>query len=291
MQTRTRQVGGLIIRYADSAEGDGGAGPVIVATSPWPESLLAFRRIWPILAGQARVVAIDLPGFGHSEGRTDLFTPEAMAEFLRELIGEFGLGPPHLFAPDVGTDAALFLAARHPGAVRSLVVGGGAAAFPLEVADTLADIIGAPDIEAFRDQDIRATVVEPVAHRDHEPDVWEDYVSSYEDGRFAESTRYVRSYPLQLRLMERLLPDVRVPVHIVYGANDSLVPPSNGHYLAQQLPNGQLTILDVGHFGWEEDPERYAAIISDTVARAEAAPQEPGRGRDWPGPVFRDPLD
>jgi DNA-binding CsgD family transcriptional regulator len=71
-------------------------------TSPWPESLLAFRRIWPRLAPLGRLVAVDLPGFGHSEGRTELFSPSAMAEFLHTLIGEWDLHEPHLLAPDVG---------------------------------------------------------------------------------------------------------------------------------------------------------------------------------------------
>lgn len=274
MPTRTRRVGGLTIRYADSEAGNG---PNIVLTSPWPESLLAFRRIWPILAARARLIAIDLPGFGHSEGRTDLFTPAAMAEFLHEVIGEFRLGSPHLVAPDVGTGAALFLAARQPGAVTSLVVGGGASAYPLDVAGALADIIAAPDVEVFRNQDIRTTIgatVEPVAPRETEPDVWEDYVTSYENGRFAESTRYVRSYPDQLAVLERLLPAIRVPVHIVSGAHDDLVPPSNGHYLAQRLADSRLSILNTGHFAWEQVPAQYAAIIAETVARAEAMPAD-----------------
>jgi pimeloyl-ACP methyl ester carboxylesterase len=109
MQTRTRQSDGLTIRYADN---DADNGPNILLTSPWPESLLAFRRIWPILATGARLVAIDLPGFGGSQGRTGLFAPDPMAEFLRRLIAEFELGSPHVVAPDVGTGAALFLAGR-----------------------------------------------------------------------------------------------------------------------------------------------------------------------------------
>ena len=129
LPTGTVLVDGLRIRYADS----GADGPIILLTSPWPESLFAFRRVWPALAPTARLVAIDLPGFGHSEGRSDVFTPTAMGEFLLRFIAERGLGTPHLVAPDVGASAALFLAARHPDAVRSLVVGGGAAAFPLEV--------------------------------------------------------------------------------------------------------------------------------------------------------------
>jgi pimeloyl-ACP methyl ester carboxylesterase len=60
----------------------------------------------------ARVVAIDLPGFGHSDGRPELIAPDAMGTFLAHLIEEWGLGAPHVVGPDVGTAAALFLTAQ-----------------------------------------------------------------------------------------------------------------------------------------------------------------------------------
>jgi pimeloyl-ACP methyl ester carboxylesterase len=268
LPTGTVLVDGLRIRYADS----GADGPIILLTSPWPESLLAFRRVWPALAPTARLVAIDLPGFGHSEGRSDVFTPTAMGEFLLWLIAERGLGTPHLVAPDVGASAALFLAARHPDAVRSLVVGGGATAFPLEVTGTLADIIAAPGTEVFEAQDIRATIgatVEPVASRSQEPDVWEDYVSAYENGRFAQSTQYVRSYPEQLRLLRDVLPEVRVPVRVFGATDDPLVPVSNARYLAERIPGSELTVLAAGHFAWEQVPGEFASMVTHWVTRAE----------------------
>lgn len=203
-----------------------------------------------------------------------MLTPGAMADFLGRLIAELGLGTPHLVAPDVGASAALFLAARHPDAVRSLVVGGGGAAYPLDVTGTLAEIIAAPGIEVFEGQDIRATIgatVEPAAPRGQEPDVWEDYVSAYEDGRFAQSTRYVRSYPEQLLVLRDLLPAIRVPVHVFAAADDPLVPVSNGRYLADRIPGSELTILPASHFAWEEVPDQFAAIVADWVTRAEDA--------------------
>ena len=109
MQFRTFD--GLRIRYADSG---GSQERTILLTSPWPESVYAFARIWPELAQHARLFAVDLPGFGASEGREDLFSPRAMGGFLAELIRDVGLAEPHILAPDVGTSAALFAAAEHP---------------------------------------------------------------------------------------------------------------------------------------------------------------------------------
>jgi pimeloyl-ACP methyl ester carboxylesterase len=172
----------------------------------------------------------------------------------------------------VGASAALFLAARHPGAVRSLVVGGGGAAYPLDVTGTLADIIAAPGIEVFEGGDIRATIgatVEPVASRAAEPEIWEDYVSGYENGRFAQSTRYVRSYPDELPVLRDLLPAIDVPVHVFAADGDPLVPVSNGRYLAERIPGSELTIVETGHFAWEQVPDQFAALVTDWVTRAE----------------------
>jgi pimeloyl-ACP methyl ester carboxylesterase len=267
-QTQTIEVDGLRIRYADSGAA---GGPVILFTSPWPESLFAFRRIWPALAPTGRLVAVDLPGFGHSQGRPDVLTPSAMGEFLYQFIAALGLGTPHLVAPDVGTSAALFLAARHPDAVRSMVIGGGGSAVPLDVTGALADIIAAPGTEVFEGQDIRATIgatVEPVAPHDLEPEVWEDYVSAYENGRFAESTRFVRSYPDELPVLRDLLPAIRVPVRVFASDGDPLVPVSNGRYLAERIPGSELTILTASHFAWEEIPDQFAAMVAESAASA-----------------------
>jgi pimeloyl-ACP methyl ester carboxylesterase len=269
LKTQTVLVDDLWIRYADSEAADG---PVILLTSPWPESLFAFRRVWPTLARTGRLIAVDLPGFGHSQGRPQVLAPGATGEFLYQFITKLGLGTPHLVAPDVGTSAALFLAARHPDAVASLVVGGGGSAVPLDVTGVLADIIAAPGIEVFQGQDTRAAIgatVEPVAPRDQEPDVWEDYVSAYESGRFAESTRYVRSYPEQLPVLRDLLPAITVPVRVFGATGDPMVPLSNARYLANRIPGSQLTVLTAGHFAWEEIPSEFAALVAEWVIRAE----------------------
>src|SRR6202035_5811153 len=85
---------GVRVRFADNKAGSSAL--TVLMLSPWPESLWAFRRIWDRVSGAARVVAIDLPGFGHSDGRPELIAPDAMGTFLARLIEEWGLGPPHV---------------------------------------------------------------------------------------------------------------------------------------------------------------------------------------------------
>src|SRR5262249_33435317 len=90
---RFQTIDGLRIRYADSG---GSSGPVLLLTSPWPESIYAFAPMWDTLASEARLFAVDLPGFGASERRADLLTPRAMGEFLARLITETHLDMPHV---------------------------------------------------------------------------------------------------------------------------------------------------------------------------------------------------
>jgi hypothetical protein len=88
MQPGFRTVEGVQVRYAETT---GRAEPSILLTSPWPESVYAFAPIWSSLAQIARLVAVDLPGFGGSERRNDLLSPSAMGEFLARLAAEWGL--------------------------------------------------------------------------------------------------------------------------------------------------------------------------------------------------------
>jgi len=266
MQIQFRTVDGVTIRYAES---DGRQDNHVLLTNPWPESLYAFLPIWQTLSQHSHLLAIDLPGFGQSERRNDLLSPQAMGEFLIRLIDEWGLNTPHVVAPDVGTSAALFAAALHPGKLRSLVIGSGGTAYPLQVGGVLKDIIDAPDLEAFRAIDPRVTLGASL-DKGHEhyrlpAEVREDYLQSYEGDRFAESTRYVRSYPQELPVLGELLPEIQTPVQIISSRRDVLVPPANGEYLHERLPNSKLDILDTGHYAWEDVANQYAAIISAWV--------------------------
>ena len=102
--TYFRVCDGVRVRFADNtADSD----ITVLLLAPWPESLWAFRGIWSRVSAVGRVVAIDMPGFGQSDGRPELIAPDASGAFLARLIDEWALGSPHVVGPDVGTAAAL----------------------------------------------------------------------------------------------------------------------------------------------------------------------------------------
>jgi pimeloyl-ACP methyl ester carboxylesterase len=269
LRPQFRTVDGLRIRYADSG---GPQESVLLLTSPWPESLYAFARMWATLSEHHRLFAIDLPGFGASERRDDLLSPRAMGGFLAELIAECRLGTPHIVAPDVGTSAALFAAAAHPERISSVIVGTGGAAVPIDLGEPLRSWVLDRDLEKYRSVDPRAVVsasLDKVAGG--VPDESRaDYLDCYLGDRFVESMRYVRRYPEELPQLAQLLPGITLPVTIINGRHDPVVPVSNAGFLAARLPNSRVELIDAGHFAWEEAPDQYASIVLDSVGRSDA---------------------
>ena len=261
-EMRFRLIGGLTVRFAADRDHTDHA----LLLSPWPESLLAFVPTWWRLAERTHLVAVDLPGFGHSQRSESLLSPQAMGEFIIAAADAFGLEYLHVVAPSIGTAAGLFAAARHPDRLRSLVVGSGAAAVPLQLGGMVKDIIEAPDLDGFRRADPRRLVTAALSGIRRYPlpeSIRDDYLASYQGNRFAESVRYLRSYPAELPVLAGLLPQIGTPVQIIAGADDTAVPPVNATFLHERLPHSKLDVLDAGHFTWEEAAADYARVITE----------------------------
>jgi len=272
MTPRLREADGLAIRCA---EADGVGDETVLLLSPWPESLFAWNTIWARLAQSARLVAIDLPGFGQSERRAELESPRAMGGFLLRLVDEWELGHPHLVGPDVGTGAVLFAAAEERDRFPSAVVGSGGASFPLEVTGALKELIEAPDLSGFQGtdgRDIVAGALEGIERHPLPDAVREDYLTSYAGERFVESAAYVRHYPDDLPVLAERLGDIRTPVQIIAGRHDGLVPPSNAEFLHARLSDSKLDILETGHFTWEDGADDYLALTTSWIEGHSTAP-------------------
>src|SRR4051794_1091770 len=268
IEPQFRTIDGLKIRYADSR---GSQEPVVLLTSPWPESVYAFAPMWAMLAAHARLFAVDLPGFGASERRDDLLSPRAMGGFLARLVIEADLGTPHIVAPDVGTSAALFAVAAHPERFASVIVGTGGAAIPLQLGEPLASWVLDPDLDKYRRIDPRAivdTAVDTIAGGIPD-DIRDDYRASYAGDRFVESMRYVRRYPEELPELAELLPRITTPVTIINGRHDRVVPLANAEFLDERLPESRVVVIDGGHFIWEEAAPEYASAVVDSLTRFE----------------------
>jgi pimeloyl-ACP methyl ester carboxylesterase len=257
-------VEGLRIRYVRSP-GDSEKTPVLLV-SPFPESLYAYDDIWSDLSQAAPLVALDLPGFGQSESRSELMNSQAMGTFLTKILAALGLRRVHAIGPDVGTSALLFAAREAPEMFESLVVGSGGT----DVARTgsLKDIIFAAStasFEALDGGDYAAGVLDKRAQRQPSPFVLNDYRESYAGGRLVEAISYIRAYATYLPVLQAPLPGIRTPVLSIWGARDPIVRPESAEILDQALPHSRSVVLDSGHFVWHDHPDEYVQIVLDWI--------------------------
>ena len=257
-QATTEIIDGLRIRLSRSGRSDGL--PVLL-TSPWPESIYAFHRVLPYFVEAYPVIAIDLPGFGQSESRSDVMSPSAMGAFLVKVAAHLNLDRLHGVGPDVGALAFLFAAADHPQLFESLAVGGAATRVDL-AAGRLKDLIASPKgtfaaidgADAISGYLSQAAQITPAA-------IIEDFRHASADRRFEDAVQYVRGYNEDLPLLEQRLRQIQTPVLVIAGKNDPIVPPANNQFLADRLPHNRLSLLDAGHRAWEEATENYSRQI------------------------------
>ena len=264
IQPRFRTINGVCIRFAESEKNGTQNGDALLL-SPWPESLYAFEPMWSRLAETTHLIAIDLPGFGRSERKDALMSPRAMGEFIIRVADAFGLAHPHVVGPDVGTAAVLFAAAAQPGRFLSLIVGSGGTAVPIQLGDSLRERVFAQDLEPYRRTGGRPLVQSAIKTLERyklSDTAREDYLVSYEGDRYAESIRYVQSYPTELVVLRDILPQIQTPVQIIAGSRDRVVPPVNAEYLHERLPHSDLHLIDSGHFAWEDAADEYASLMT-----------------------------
>jgi pimeloyl-ACP methyl ester carboxylesterase len=192
-------------------------------------------------------------------------TPRAMGEFIVRIADAFSLEKPHVVGPDIGTAATLFAAAAHPDRLLSLVVGTGGTAVPIQLGDPLREWVFAPDLEPYRRVGGRSIVERAIRTHERYPlteSATEDYLASYEGVRFAESMRYVQSYPIELDRLRHVLRHIQTPVQIIAGRRDAVVPLVNAEYLHERLPHSELRIIDATHFIWEDAADEYASLVT-----------------------------
>jgi len=239
-------------------------GSQILLLSPWPESIYAYLPTWDVFNSLGPVVAVDLPGFGHSESRPELMSPEGMGQFIPRILEAFELSQPHVVGPDIGTPALLYAAANHTGTFKSLVIGGGATDHT-DIGGILDELVNAPSLDPYRGMTGKEFVqgaVDNMKNHALPSYVLQGYFDSYAGDRFFESVKFVRDYPRGLPLLTQRLGEIEVPCQIIVGRHDPYVPVSNAEGLHKGLPKNRLDILDCGHFAWEDGAAEYGKLVS-----------------------------
>ena len=238
---------GFRIRYA--AAGDGaplvhlhGAGGLELTPS---HELLARGR---------RVIAFEMPGFGDSPANTRHQRMPDLAATMLLAVSALGIETFDLLGTSFGGKAALCTAVLAPERVSALVLEAPAAIRPE----------GHAPPQAATPEEFAALFH---AHPERVP-----------PRPMPDPAQRERTWPLVMRLLapdrdpelEAAMPGLQVPVLVVFGTQDRIIPPEMGRIYKQLLPSCQLLyVYDAGHAVSTDRPEAFTEAVADFLERHE----------------------
>ncbi|MGP3776125.1 alpha/beta fold hydrolase [Streptomyces sp. SDT5-1] len=93
-----------------AVEGGRADGPVVVLLAGFPQTWWAWRKVMPGLTDRFRVIAVDLPGQGHSERPEGSYDTHTVAAYVHTAVQGLGVSTYSLVAHDIGAWVAFSLA-------------------------------------------------------------------------------------------------------------------------------------------------------------------------------------
>jgi pimeloyl-ACP methyl ester carboxylesterase len=288
IETKTTTIHGRPVSHLG-----GGEGPVLLLIHGMAGSSENWRDVVEPLASRHTVIAPDLPGHGLSAGGPGDYSLGSLASGLRDLLLALGHERATLVGHSLGGGIAMQFAYQFPEMVERLVLvsSGGlgpevsavlrAAALPGADLFISATASVGQKVGSALSRGLGAVGMRPA------PDVAEvarGYASLADPGRrkafLATLRSVVGTEGQRIAAADRLYLAEAVPVLIVWGARDQIIPVRHGEDAHRALPGSQLEVFEgVGHLPQLELPGRFLALLERFLAENEAADFDPEEWR------------
>ncbi|GAB2609657.1 alpha/beta fold hydrolase [Kribbella endophytica] len=279
---RYLEVDGRRLFYREAGPQDA---PAIVLLHGFPTSSYMFRDLIPRLAGQFRVIAPDLLGFGLSDSPSVEefdYTFDALAELTDGLLQAIGVDKYAIYVQDYGAPIGWRLALKDSAPVTAIVTqnGNGYDAGFIEgfwqvVWDyqkeqnekTETAIRWALSLDGIKWQYVAGVADETVVS----PDTWHhDLQKMSRPGNDLVQLKLFRDYatnpPLYPKLHE-FLRATQTPVLAVWGKNDPIFAAAGAEAFATDVQDAEIHLLDGGHFLLESHLEEASDLITKFLDR------------------------
>jgi 3-oxoadipate enol-lactonase len=224
------------------------------------------RRLWNSqvsgLASEARVVAPDLRGHGHSEVPPGPYTMEQHADDLAALLDHLKIRRAVVAGLSMGGYVAFAFWRRHPEHVEALIL-----------ADTRAE---ADSVVARAGRDAAIAKVQQVGAAAYAEEMLPRLLApgSLADAKIAGAARRMMAAQPVAGIVGALgglrdradsrptLPAIAVPTLVVAGEADVLTPPADARAMAAAIPGARLAIIPgTGHLSPMENPRAFNAAV------------------------------
>jgi len=245
-----------------------GSGPALVLLHGTGASLHTWNGWVEALAGEFRIVRMDLPGFGltgpHPAGD---YSVGAYVQFVDDVTRRLGIDDFHLAGNSLGGRIAWNYAATRPERVHRLILidaSGYRLRRPPSLIFRLAALPGIGDALAkLTPRSLYRRSLEEVYADDSLVD--EALVDRYFELSLREGNR--EAFLQRVRAASRsaredpsaALAQIEAPTLVQWGGQDEWIPPEHGRRFAEDVPDARLVVYDdLGHAPMEEAPERTA---------------------------------
>lgn len=265
--------GGVTVSYDDRGPRDA---PPVVLIMGLGGSGASWYRMLPHLEGDYRLLVVDNRGTG---GTSDppLRRPLQLADMVRDIVAvldDAGVDAAHVHGISMGGMISQQLALRHPDRVRSLALGCTTAGHRIGRQQPPWRLLVGGALGPL-DPKRSWRVVEPALYARRTIEAGRDRIR--EDLRVRARERLgVRTVPAQLvaaaghRAHDRLSRLTDIPVTVIHGDEDRLIPVGVGRDLASRIPGSHFVELDeCGHVMSTDAEQRYADVLRAHLARAE----------------------
>lgn len=226
-----------------------------------PGSSRDFQTLGPALGERFRVVAPDLPGFGSSDKEAPDYSIRAHAAYALELLDQLDLDRVHLVGFSMGGGVALEMIRQAPDRIASL---------------TLLSAIGVQELELLGNYHLNHAV-----HGFQLGCLWFLREAVPHFGRLDNSffgIPYARNfYDTDQRPLRQVLETLQIPVLILHGEHDFLVPVEAAREHHRIVPQSELVLYDSSHFMIFQGGDRLAPTIGRFIDGVGSG-QAPHRG-------------
>ncbi|MDA0183656.1 alpha/beta fold hydrolase [Solirubrobacter phytolaccae] len=288
--SRTIELHGQTVSYVEA-----GSGPVLVLLHGITSSSRTWGAVLPLLAEQHTVIAPDLLGHGASGKPRGDYSLGAYASSIRDLLIALGHERATVLGHSLGGGVALQFAYQFPERLERLIlVSSGGLGREVSILLRAATLPGAeyvlPVISGRPVREATTTALRALGKLGIRPNadgvgIGEGFGSlgDVEARRaFLHTARsIIEPSGQRVSAADRLYLAAWLPTLIVWGERDRMIPVAHGRAAAAAMPESRLEVFEeAGHFPFNDDPGRFASVVSDFMATTEAPPFDAERLRE-----------
>jgi pimeloyl-ACP methyl ester carboxylesterase len=265
-----------------------GSGPAILLIHGIGDNSTTWGTVQSTLAQRFTVIAPDLLGHGKSDKPRADYSVAAYANGMRDLLSVLDIERVTVIGHSLGGGVAMQFAYQFPQLVERLIlVGAGGVTKDVNIALRIASVPLGSEALAV----LRLPLVLPALQvigriggalfgstgvgRDI-PDVLrilEDLPEPTASSAFARTLRAVVDWRGQVvTMLDRCYLTESVPVQLIWGSRDSVIPVAHARMAHAAMPGSQLEVFEgSGHFPFHDDPDRFVELVEKFIDATEPA--------------------